>query len=235
MSQLELSLEAGVSQRHISFLESGRAQPSRAMILQLSETLSVPLRDRNDWLTAAGFAAVFAARPLDDPLMMQVMTAVRLMLTNHEPFPALAIDRAWNIRLTNHSFERLAALLGEDLRTRLGSPQRNLMRLFFHPQGIRSLVTNWSAIAPLLWHRARREADAIGGHELKALLAELAPFQDEETLWSAGTRSSVPQISLSGQGILQRLLDGRDLIGFQISVDNVFGVGGGEGGGHLAG
>ncbi len=121
MSQLELGLEAGVSQRHVSFLESGRAKPSRTMILQLCETLSVPLRERNDWLLAAGFAPIFATRALDDPQMTQVMTAVRLMLRNHEPFPAVAIDRAWNIRLANQPFEQLSALLGEDLWTRLGS------------------------------------------------------------------------------------------------------------------
>ena len=97
LSQLDLAVTSGVSQRHVSFLESGRARPSRSMILQLSETLEVPLRERNDWLTAAGFAPVFRARPLDDPQMSQVMAAVRMMLTNHAPFPAVAIDRAWNI------------------------------------------------------------------------------------------------------------------------------------------
>ena len=94
LSQLELALSSGVSQRHVSFLESGRAKPSRNMILQLGETLEVPLRERNEWLTAAGFAPIFRARPLDDPQMNQVMNAVRMMLTNHEPFPAIAIDRA---------------------------------------------------------------------------------------------------------------------------------------------
>ena len=93
LSQLELALTAGVSQRHVSFLESGRARPSREMILQLSETLGVPLRDRNGLLTAAGFAPVFQARALGDPEMGQVMGAVRMMLANHEPFPAVAIDR----------------------------------------------------------------------------------------------------------------------------------------------
>src|SRR6185295_12335713 len=133
MSQLELALSSGVSQRHVSFLESGRAKPSRSMILQLSETLEVPLRERNDWLTAAGFAPIFRARPLDDPQMAQVMSAVRLMLANHEPFPAIAIDRAWNIRMANKPFEMLGAMMGADLWTRVGGENRNLMRLFFHP------------------------------------------------------------------------------------------------------
>ena len=105
LSQLELALSSGVSQRHVSFLESGRARPSRSMILQLSETLEVPLRERNDWLTAAGFAPIFKERPLDHPQMQRVMNAVRMMLTNHEPFPALAVDRAgtsaWRMRRSN--------------------------------------------------------------------------------------------------------------------------------------
>jgi transcriptional regulator with XRE-family HTH domain len=87
LSQLGLALSSGASQRHVSFLELGRAKPSRSMILQLSETLEVPLRERNEWLTAAGFAPIFRARPLDDPQMNQVMGAVRMMLKSHEPFP----------------------------------------------------------------------------------------------------------------------------------------------------
>jgi transcriptional regulator with XRE-family HTH domain len=185
LSQLELALESGVSQRHVSFLESGRAKPSRSMILQLSDTLEVPLRERNDWLVAAGFAPIFRARPLEDPQMKQVMSAVHMMLANHEPFPAVVIDRAWNVRIANRAFDGMIAFVGEDLWARIGGRERNLMRLFFHPNGVRPLVTNWSAIAPLLWHRARREAEALGGGEMKAVLAELAPHQDEATLWAA--------------------------------------------------
>jgi transcriptional regulator with XRE-family HTH domain len=187
LSQLELALESGVSQRHVSFLESGRAKPSRTMILQLSETLEVPLRERNDWLVAAGFAPIFRARPLDDPQMNQVMNAVRMMLANHEPFPAIAIDRAWNIRLSNKPFEMLGAMLGADLWTRVGGKERNLMRLFFHPNGVKPFVTNWASIAPLLWHRARREADA---------LADLSQHQDAETLWAAEEAALVPVLPL---------------------------------------
>ena len=196
LSQLELALESGVSQRHVSFLESGRAKPSRSMILQLSDTLEVPLRERNEWLVAAGFAAMFQARPLDDPQMNQVMGAVRLMLSNHEPFPAVAIDRAWNIRLANRPFELLASLIGHDVWARVGGAERNLMRLFFHPNGVRPLVANWRAIAPLLWHRARREADALGGQEMKEVLAELSPHQDAETLGAADEAPLVPVLPL---------------------------------------
>ena len=191
LSQLDLALTAGVSQRHLSFLESGRAQPSRDMILHLSETLEVPLRDRNDWLIAAGFAPVFQARPLDDPQMSQVMRAVKLMLANHEPFPAIAIDRAWNIRLSNKPFDMMSDLLGEDLWKRVGG-DRNLMRLIFHPAGIRTFVTNWPAVGPLLWHRAKREADALGGQDMQQILAELAPYQDDATLGAPEGFSLLP-------------------------------------------
>lgn len=192
LSQLDLALSSGVSQRHVSFLESGRANPSRNMILHLSETLDVPLRDRNDWLTAAGFAPIFRTRALDDPQMGQVMGAVRMMLTAHEPFPAIALDRAWNVRMSNQPFDLLGALLGEDIWTRVGGDQRNLMRLFFHPDGIRSFVTNWSAVGPLMWRRAQREAEALGGLEMNAVLDDLAPLQDPNILWSAADTALVP-------------------------------------------
>lgn len=196
LSQLELALEAGVSQRHVSFLESGRARPSRSMILQLGEALEVPLRERNDWLLAAGFAPVFRARPLDDPEMRQVLGAVRRMLAGQEPFPALAVDRAWNVRLSNPPFERLLSLIGDDVWGRVGGPERNLLRLLFHPRGIRPLVANWGVVAPLLWQRARREADALGGRELRALLDELAPHQEAETLSAAEEAALVPVLPL---------------------------------------
>tara|TARA_R110000868_G_scaffold159618_4_gene388594 strand:+ start:8928 stop:9785 length:858 start_codon:yes stop_codon:yes gene_type:complete len=202
LSQLDLALDAGVSQRHVSYLESGRAKPSRAMILQLSETLDVPLRERNDWLTAAGFAPVFKTRPLDDPQMAQVMGAVQMMLANHAPFPAIAIDRAWNIRLSNAPFDMMTSMFGDGLWANVGGEMRNgeitrnLMRMFFHPQGIRPFVTNWKAVAPLLWHRASREADALGGQEMKRVLGDLAQYQDDDTLWAAEDASLVPVLPL---------------------------------------
>lgn len=196
LSQLELALSAGVSQRHVSFLESGRAKPSRSMILQLSETLEVPLRDRNDWLTAAGFAPLFRARPLDDPQMGQVMSAVKMMLSCHAPFPALAVDRAWNIAMANEPFDMIMTMFGDDLWSKIGGERRNLMRLFFHPAGIKPYVTNWSAIAPLLWHRAQREAETVGGQEMKSVLLDLAEYQDAETLWAAEETALVPVLPL---------------------------------------
>ncbi len=196
LSQLELALESGVSQRHVSFLESGRSKPSRAMILQLSEALAVPLRERNDLLVSAGFAPLFRTRALDDPQMSQVLTAVRRMLVNHEPYPAVAVDRAWDIRLSNAPFDRLETMLGADLWTRVGGPSRNLLRLFFHPGGIKPQVLNWRTVAPLLWHRASREAEALGGEGMKAVLAELSTQQDMESLRVAEDTALVPVLPL---------------------------------------
>ena len=192
LSQLDLSLSSGVSQRHLSFLESGRANPSRNMILQLSEALDVPLRDRNSWLTAAGFAPVFRARTLDDPQMALVMNAVQMMLKAHDPFPALALDRAWNIRMANSAFERLINALGVDIWDRIGGGERNLIRLFFHPNGIRSLVSNWATVGPLVWRRAQKEAEAVGGQGMAEVLDALAPHQDAQVLWSAMDAALVP-------------------------------------------
>ncbi len=205
LSQLDLALSSGVSQRHVSFLESGRARPSRSMVLQLSETLEVPLRDRNVWLTAAGFAPVFQARALDHPQMSQVMGAVHMMLKAHEPFPAVAVDRAWNIKMANAPFERLGAMLGDDIWTRVTGDQPNLMRLFFHPDGIRPFVTNWSAIGPLMWRRALREAEAVGGQEMQAVLDELAPLQDAELLGSPVDMVLVPVMPIELRAHGQRM------------------------------
>jgi transcriptional regulator with XRE-family HTH domain len=196
LSQLELALSSSVSQRHLSFLESGRAKPSREMILQLSETLDVPLRERNDLLIAAGFAPMFRARPMDDPQMSQVMTAVKMMLANHEPFPAIAVDRCWNIRMSNKPFDIMASMMGDELWTRIGGPDRNLMQLLFHPNGLKPYVANWDVIAPLMWHRARREAEAVGGEDIRQLLADLSQYQSAETLWAAEEAVLLPLLPL---------------------------------------
>lgn len=173
------------------------------MILKISETLEVPLRDRNGWLVAAGFAPVFRARPLEDPEMRQVMGAVRTMLRNHEPFPAVAVDRAWNIRLANGAFERLMAMLGAEIWERIGGGGQNLMRLFFHPNGIRPMVTNWAAIAPLLWCRAEREAEAAGGEDMRKVLGELRPLQEASVLRLAEDTPLLPvlPVNLAWQGV----------------------------------
>jgi hypothetical protein len=166
------------------------------MILRIGETLNLSLRERNEWLMAAGFAPLFRARHLDDPQMQQIMAALRWTLTNHEPFPAVAVDHAWNLRLANSSFEHLIAILNPEIWQCLGGGQRNLMRLFFHPRGVRPFVANWNAIAPLLWCRALREAASAAGQEVRGIIDELRPYHDHSLLDSAGDAALLPVLPL---------------------------------------
>jgi transcriptional regulator with XRE-family HTH domain len=231
LSQLDLGLSSGVSQRHVSFLESGRANPSRTMILQLSETLDVPLRDRNEWLTSAGYAPIFVARGLDDPQMSQVNSAISMMLNAHEPFPALALDRAWNVHRSNGAFDQLSAMLGEGLWDRIGNGQRNLLQLFFHPEGLRPFISNWAVVAPLMWQRAKREAQTLAGTEMTAILDALTPVQDPHVLWSAAETALMPiipfklqfgDVGLSMFGIIATLGTAQDITAEELRIETLF-------------
>src|SRR4051794_8251906 len=138
MSQLDLSLEAGVSARHLSFLETGRARPSRDMVLRLCEELSVPLRDRNGLLLAAGFAPAYQERPLEAPELEPVRRAVAQVLTGHEPFPAAVVDRWWNLVAAN----RNVSLFLEGVAPQLLAPPANVLRVSLHPEGMAPLIAN---------------------------------------------------------------------------------------------
>jgi transcriptional regulator with XRE-family HTH domain len=131
MSQLDLSLEAEISTKHLSFLETGRSQPSREMVLNLAERLEVPLRDRNVLLVAAGYAPVFPERRLEDPALQAAKKAVEMVLAGHEPYPALAVDRHWTLIAANSAVGRLIAGAGADLLR----PPVNVLRLSLHPAG----------------------------------------------------------------------------------------------------
>lgn len=155
LSQLDLSLAAGVSSRHLSFVETGRAAPSRAMVLRLAETLDVPLRERNALLTAAGFAAQFRESQLDEMPLAPVRSALGLVLRSHEPFPALVVDAAWNVLMGNGGFDRLLPLLLPDVERR--QAPLNVMRLTFDPQGLRPRIVNWQQVAHVLGHRVQRK------------------------------------------------------------------------------
>ncbi|MBU0915434.1 helix-turn-helix domain-containing protein [Aquabacterium parvum] len=160
LPQLELALAAGVSQRHLSFIESGRSKPSRGLLLGLAETLDLPLRERNLLLQAGGFAPVFAQRGLSDDDMACVRQALALVLDHQEPYPAIVLDRQWNTLLRNRAAEQLIGLLGEpaDVWQRVDpSGQKNILRLCFHPQGMRPLVRNWEQVAPHMLERLQRE------------------------------------------------------------------------------
>lgn len=175
LSQLDLALHSSVSQRHLSFLESGRARPSQHMVMQLSEALEVPLRERNTLLLAAGYAAFYQERGLDDATMAPVRDALSRTLEHHLPYPALVVDRAYNIVQENVAFSRLLALFGdvETLwRTCCGDGPRNLLRLTFHPAGARPRIRNFDEVGPLLLQRAWREALLHGG-AVKEFILEL--------------------------------------------------------------
>lgn len=160
LSQLALAAEAAVSVRHLCFLETGRANPSRAMVLKLAEVLDVPLRERNTLLLKAGFAPEYPASELDAPSLAAVRDAVETILRQQEPFPALVMDRSWDILHTNAAARGFFALLqGGQARTVPGPA--NVLRRMFHPDGVRRHVANWPEVAEALVRRVRREA--VGG------------------------------------------------------------------------
>ncbi len=158
LSQLTLALEAGVSARHLSFIESGRSNPSREMVLLLAEALDVPYRERNDLLTAAGFAQHYRETGLSTPELAAARQAIELILRHQEPFPAVVMDRHWNLVLANPPAQRLFARLLEG-RNLPGPP--NVIRTMFHPDGVRRWVANWEAVAGVLLERIHRES--LGG------------------------------------------------------------------------
>jgi len=181
-SQLELSLDAGVSQRHLSFLESGRARPSREMVLGLSEALELPLRDRNQLLTAAGFAPIFKERMLDNVEMKAVQQALEMSLSHHEPYPAIVADRNWNLVMSNDAAVRFMSLLGdlEQVWQRVDpSGDKNIYRMTFHPDGMKSMISNWDELARTLLLRLQREVNADPDNQtLMQLLKDLSEMSD---------------------------------------------------------
>lgn len=200
-SQLTLAAEAGVSQRHISFLETGRSKPSREMVVHLGLVLDVPLRDQNSGLVAAGFAPVYAERTIDHPDLVDVRRALELMLNAHDPFPAYVIDRLWNLALANDATLRLVDSLPSSAQPLSG----NLARLLLHPDGLRSIVGNWDEAAAAILLRLKREAvDSPGDLDLADLLGELEEYPglpDDRTMASVPSTHEllVPiEITLNG-------------------------------------
>jgi transcriptional regulator with XRE-family HTH domain len=195
-TQLDLSFDAGVSQKHISFVESGRSIPSRQMLLDLSQALDVPLRERNELLIAAGYAPIYSDQALDAPLMNSISRALQRMLRQHEPFPAIVMDRHWNVLMTNDAAPRLFGCF-IDMAAR---PQpRNLLHLMFDPAGMRPFVANWPATARGLLGRVYREAlgHVIDGRT-KALLAELSQYPGVKSEWrTPSPGDAMPMIPLT--------------------------------------
>ena len=178
MSQLNLATEAGVSGRHISFVETGRAQPSREMVLRVAESLDLPLRERNALLAAAGFAAYYRETGIDTPEMEPLNRVIAFLLNQHEPFPAFLMDRCWNVLRSNSA---AVATLG-----RFAGPGRvwsqqplNLIRITLHPEGLRPHMLNWDEIAVATIATVRRTLAASGSdRRLSRLLDEILTYPD---------------------------------------------------------
>lgn len=169
LSQFQLASGAAVSTRHLSFIETGRARPSREMVLHLADRLDVPLRERNRLLVAAGFAPAYGERALDSDEMAPVRQALERFLAAHEPYPALVLDRHWNLLLANTA---LAPLL-EGVAPELLAPPTNALRATLHPDGMASRILNFDEWSAHLVHRLRREIALTGDPEQEALLGEV--------------------------------------------------------------
>jgi transcriptional regulator with XRE-family HTH domain len=172
LSQLDLALEAGVSARHVSFVETGRARPSAEMLLRLAERLEVPLRDRNGLLLAAGYAPVYEERDLDAPDMQPVRTALELVLRGHEPYPAAVVDRTWELIQGNRGI----GLLIEEVDPELLAPPVNVLRVSLHPDGMAARILNLADWRAHLLERLERQIAATGDASLRTLRDELEGY-----------------------------------------------------------
>ena len=172
MSQLDLAGEARISQKHLSFIESGRAAPSRDMIVHLADHLDVPLRERNVLLLSAGFAPIYRERAINDPALVRAKATVEQVLKAHEPFPALAVDRHWNMIAANTPIMALIAGVDPELL----KPPVNVLRLSLHPKGMAPAIINLAEWRHHLIERTRRQVRLTRDKDLEALLTEITAY-----------------------------------------------------------
>jgi transcriptional regulator with XRE-family HTH domain len=172
LSQLELALKADVSARHLSFVETGRSQPSREMVLHLAEQLDIPLRERNGLLLAAGFAPAYTERPFQDPVLAGAREAVERVLAGHEPYPAIAVDRHWTLVAFNRAIAPLLSCVAPALQ----QPPINVLRNSLHPDGMASRIANLREWRAHIFARLRRQIDVTGDPTLADLLRELRDY-----------------------------------------------------------
>jgi transcriptional regulator with XRE-family HTH domain len=172
LSQLTLACDAEISTRHLSFIETGRSQPSRAMILHLSEQLAIPMRDRNILLVAAGYAPIFPERSLDDPALQSVRKAIDLVLERQKPYPAFALDRHWTIAASNGALPEVYVGVAPHLM----QPPINALRLTLHPDGLAPRIANLSEWRQHSLARLRRQIDVTADPVLLELLRELSQY-----------------------------------------------------------
>jgi transcriptional regulator with XRE-family HTH domain len=172
LSQLDLAADVNISTRHLSFVETGRSQPSRAMVLRLAERLDVPLRERNSLLTAAGYAPMYQVRPLSDPALSSARAAVDLILAGHEPYPALLVDRHWTLVAANKAVGPM--LEGVDLS--LLAPPVNVLRATLHPKGFAPRIENFAQWRAHVLARVTRDLELTADPVLAELLKELRSY-----------------------------------------------------------
>ena len=215
LSQLGLALDADVSAKHLSFVETGRAQPSREMVLRLAERLDVPLRQRNALLLAAGFAPLYRERPLMDPALQGARCAIDRLLAAHEPYPALAVDRHWNMVLANRLVAPLMAGVAADLAT----PPVNVLRLSLHPHGLAPRIVNHAQWRAHLLQRVQHQVEASGDAELAVLLDEL---RDYPAPASHGASDTSDEFAVDGVVVPLQLSTNAGVLSF-FSATTIFG------------
>jgi transcriptional regulator with XRE-family HTH domain len=199
VSQLDFSLDAGISQKHLSFLESGRSKPSREMVMTISEALELPLRERNQLLHSAGFAQVYKQRALDNDEMSMVQDALQMSLKHHEPYPAIVADRNWNLLMANDASLRLVGLVGEveEVWQKVDpSGDKNVYRMTFSEHGMRPFISNWDEMATHMMQRLQRELSADPENDyLAALHKEIASdFHYEDKIGLLGNLTPIAPI-----------------------------------------
>lgn len=217
LSQMALAMEAKVSTRHLSFMETGRARPSREMLLRLSEHLAVPLRDRNTLLLAAGYAPAYPERALDDPGLGAAREVIERVLAGHEPYPALAIDRHWNLAAANRAVPPLLAGVAPELL----EPPVNVLRVSLHPEGLAPRIANLPDWREHLLTRLDHEAALSADATLEALLAELRGYPVPAA--APRTARNQPPPGIAGVAVPFQLKTDRGLLSF-ISTTMVFGT-----------
>lgn len=191
LSQLDLALDADISTRHLSFMETGRALPSRDMVLRLAERLDIPLRERNALLVAAGYAPMFSQRGLDDPQLQPARKAMELVLAGHEPYPALAVDRHWQMVASNRAVPPLLA----GIDAALLQPPVNVLRLSLHPAGLAPRIVNYTQWRAHLFERLRRQIEVTADPVLTDLLDELTGYPAPVMATAARTADAGPDLA----------------------------------------
>jgi len=216
MSQLDLACEAEISQRHLSFIESGRSSPSREMLLHLSEQLAIPLRERNALLVAAGFAPMYRERRSDDPALDAARAAIDVIITAHDPYPALAVDRHWTLVTANKAVGHLIA--GVDAK--LLAPPVNVLRLSLHPAGLGPRIRNFRDWRAHVLSRLVRQIDNSADPVLIALIEELKGYPTPK---AAMGRSAAAAHDFAGIVVPLELTSPNGVLSF-FSTTTVFGT-----------